>query len=264
MISNDSLLRQIRSAFNLNIYEAKVWVALLSKGVATAGELSDMSNVPRSRSYDVLESLEKRGFVIMKIGRPIKYLAVSPEDILARVKRDISEKAQQEVTSLERLEGEEVYTELGNLYHQGIEQIDPHKVAGFLKSRSSSYDQMQSLLSSATSHVYISTTDTDLVRKAKTLATSFRRMKQNGVTVHIVAPLASEQAKVCAQDLAKYATVKSSELSSRFVVVDDTHVVFMISSDDDVTESNDAGVWVQTPFFASAMGQLFKQQWDAL
>ena len=31
----------------LNKYERNLWVALLSRGSATAGELSDISNVPR-------------------------------------------------------------------------------------------------------------------------------------------------------------------------------------------------------------------------
>src|SRR3989344_5703776 len=98
MIIKPELLKKLKSSFNLNIYEVKIWTALLSKGVATAGELSDMSNVPRSRSYDVLESLEKKGFVIMKIGRPIKYLAVKPEEIISRVKRTIQEKATEDIT----------------------------------------------------------------------------------------------------------------------------------------------------------------------
>ena len=46
VVVNDDLLKKLRSAFSLNIYEVKVWTSLLSKGVATAGELSDMSNVP--------------------------------------------------------------------------------------------------------------------------------------------------------------------------------------------------------------------------
>ena len=82
MIVSESFLKQLRSVFDLNIYEVKVWTALLSRGVAPAGELADLSGVPRSRSYDVLESLEKKGFIIMKLGKPIKYLAVKPEEIL--------------------------------------------------------------------------------------------------------------------------------------------------------------------------------------
>ncbi|MEK6816001.1 MAG: helix-turn-helix domain-containing protein, partial [Nanoarchaeota archaeon] len=81
MIVQESFLKKLRSAFDLNIYEVKIWTALLSRGVASAGELADISGVPRSRSYDVLESLEKKGFVIMKLGKPIKYLAVKPEEV---------------------------------------------------------------------------------------------------------------------------------------------------------------------------------------
>ncbi len=67
MIIQPELLNKLKD-FGLNSYESKIWVALLSRGVSTAGELSDIANVPRSRSYDVLESLEKKGFVILKLG----------------------------------------------------------------------------------------------------------------------------------------------------------------------------------------------------
>src|SRR3989344_5387372 len=100
MIVKEEFIKRLRSAFDLNIYEVKIWTALLSKGIATAGELSDMSNVPRSRSYDVLESLEKKGFIIMKLGRPIKYLAVKPSEIIkiaAPLKSDKAKEAAKEI-----------------------------------------------------------------------------------------------------------------------------------------------------------------------
>ena len=57
------LVKKIKDYFNLNIYETKVWLALLGKGIASAGEIAEISGVPRSRTYDVLESLEKQGFL---------------------------------------------------------------------------------------------------------------------------------------------------------------------------------------------------------
>ena len=45
MIVQEEFLKKLRSAFELNIYEVKIWTALLSRGLATAGELSDISNV---------------------------------------------------------------------------------------------------------------------------------------------------------------------------------------------------------------------------
>ena len=89
MIVKEEFLSKLRRFFNLNLYEVKIWTALLSRGVSTAGELSDIANVPRSRSYDVLESLEKKGFVIMKLGKPIKYIAVPPKEVVERVKKKV-------------------------------------------------------------------------------------------------------------------------------------------------------------------------------
>ena len=54
--------------FGLNTYEARIWTALLSRGISTAGELSDIANVPRSRSYDVLED---GAFIAMMTGAQI-------------------------------------------------------------------------------------------------------------------------------------------------------------------------------------------------
>ena len=72
MIVQKEFLQRLKRDFSLNIYEVKIWTALLSRGIATAGELADISGVPRSRCYDVLETLEKKNFIIMKIGKPIK------------------------------------------------------------------------------------------------------------------------------------------------------------------------------------------------
>ncbi len=58
-MTQDAIMKKLRTTFDLNIYEAKIWAALLTKGVASASELADISGVPRSRSYDVLETLEK-------------------------------------------------------------------------------------------------------------------------------------------------------------------------------------------------------------
>ena len=92
MIVQKDFLNKLKD-FGLNSYESKLWVALLSRGVSTAGELSDISSVPRSRAYDVLESLEKKGFIVVKVGKPIKYLAVNPSEVVDRVKKKVVEEA---------------------------------------------------------------------------------------------------------------------------------------------------------------------------
>ena len=124
MIVQKDFLNKLRD-FGLNTYESKLWTALLSRGISTAGELSDISNVPRSRTYDVLESLEKKGFIIMKIGKPIKYIAVPPDEVLERVKKKIKEDSEKQAEVINDLREGEVITELNLLHHQGIELVEP-------------------------------------------------------------------------------------------------------------------------------------------
>ena len=64
MIVKEEFLSRLRKIFDLNLYEVKVWTALLSRGVSNAGELSSISDVPRSRTYDILESLEKDNLIL--------------------------------------------------------------------------------------------------------------------------------------------------------------------------------------------------------
>ena len=258
MIVREDLLKRLRSAFNLNIYEVKIWTALLSKGAATAGELSDMSNVPRSRSYDVLESLEKKGFIIMKLGRPIKYLAVSPHDILKRVKKEIEEKAKREIKMVEEIQGTDVYSELNGMFKNGIENVDPASIAGSFKGRASTYEHMLNLLSEAKNEVIIVTTAEGLARKVEHMKTTLRKLKQQKVNIRIAAPLKTQNAKDAALELKDIANVYDKDLNARFVLVDGKELVFMIKDEKNLHESTDIGIWVSTPFFAQALKDMFE------
>ena len=135
MIVKEEFLSKLRRYFNLNLYEVKIWTALLSRGVSTAGELSDIANVPRSRSYDVLESLEKKGFVVMKLGKPIKYLAVPPKEVLERVKKNVNEDARDQIKKLEELKNTDIVNELNTLHTQGVELVEPADLSGSLRGR---------------------------------------------------------------------------------------------------------------------------------
>ncbi|MEK6825079.1 MAG: helix-turn-helix domain-containing protein, partial [Nanoarchaeota archaeon] len=123
MIVKPDLVRKIKEYFDLNIYETKVWFALLSKGIVTAGETAQLSGVPRSRTYDVLESLEKRGFAIVKLGKPVKYIAVEPNTIIEKMKSNLMSEAQERVITLANLKDTQEYIELEQLHKTGLVPI---------------------------------------------------------------------------------------------------------------------------------------------
>ena len=114
------LIDKIKYNFDLNIYETKVWLALLGKGIASAGEIAELSGVPRSRTYDVLESLEKRGFALMKLGKPVKYIAVKPDTIIEKLKTNTLNKANEKIDSIKKLKNTYVW-------HWGLESDEKQK-----------------------------------------------------------------------------------------------------------------------------------------
>src|SRR6185295_9912030 len=124
MIIKDEFLSRLRKIFDLNLYEVKVWTALLSRGVSTAGELSNISDVPRSRTYDILESLEKKGFIVMKLGKPIKFVALKPEEVIERVKRNLMVDAKEKTKRLEELKSDDVLKELSTIFTQGVKFVE--------------------------------------------------------------------------------------------------------------------------------------------
>ena len=262
MIVKEEFLSKLRRHFNLNLYEVKIWTALLSRGVSTAGELSEIGHVPRSRAYDVLESLEKKGFVVMKLGKPIKYLAVEPGEVIERVKKGIQKDADVSIARLKEINNSEVLKELNVLHTQGIEFIDSTDLSGALRSKHNIYAHLETMVKGAEKTVTIATTSKGFLRKADALKPLFQRLNKKGVTVRIAAPITKENAHLV-KDLKNIAEVKDSKgkLHARFCVVDGKDLMFMVMDDEQVHPTYDIGVWVKTPFFAGALENMFNLAW---
>lgn len=263
MIIQKEFLNKL-GALGLNSYEAKLWAALLSRGISTAGELSDIANVPRSRSYDVLESLEKKGFVIMKLGKPIKYIAVKPSDVLERVKQRIMEEAEQNTSGLDKMKDSDMLKELSMLHSQGIDTVDPSELSGSFKGRSSLYAHIDSMLKLAESSIIIVTTEEGLIRKADSFRRALYRAKENGVSIRIVAPI-TKRSREAAERLKEYAEIKDSvEAIGRYVIIDGKQATFMLLDDSTVHPNYDSGVWVNSPFFSQTLATMFDLSWKRL
>jgi len=263
MIVQEDFLKKIKD-FGLNSYEAKIWTALLSRGVATAGELSDISNVPRSRSYDILESLEKKGFIVMKVGKPIKYIAVSPEEVVERVKKKVQENAQTTLKTMDELKGSDVLEELTQLHNNGIDTVSPEDLTGSMKGQGNIYDHLNLMLKEAEERIILVTSEEGLNRKGRSLMRQLKKARDRGVEVQIAAPLTKNNKETAAQ-LSEFAEVRDlKDLRARFIVIDNQQLLFMLAHDEDIHPSYDVGVWVNTPFFADALAQLFELAWNEM
>jgi sugar-specific transcriptional regulator TrmB len=263
MIVKEEFLSKLRRYFALNLYEVKIWAALLSRGVSTAGELSDIANVPRSRSYDVLESLEKKGFVVMKLGKPIKYIAVAPTEVLERVKKNMKVAADTKVKRLESLKGTELLDELNTLHKQGVELVEPADLSGSLRGRHNLYSHLELTIRNAQQAVTIMTTTQGFMRKVEGLKSTLEKLKKKGVKIKIAAPLTKE-CNPALKEINGIAEVKNTDSKARFCIVDGKELVFMVMDDQEVHPTYDIGIWVNTPFFAGAMQNMFNIAWKGM
>jgi sugar-specific transcriptional regulator TrmB len=74
---SDGVRRSLQE-FGLTDYEIRSYTSLLEIGPATASELGEASGVPYSKIYEVLGSLEKKGWIEMEHGRPSRYYPKPP------------------------------------------------------------------------------------------------------------------------------------------------------------------------------------------
>lgn len=264
MIVKEEFLSRLRKIFDLNLYEVKIWTALLSRGTSTAGELSNISDVPRSRTYDILESLEKKGFIVMKVGKPIKFIALKPEEVVERVKKNLMVSAKEKSKRLESLKGDEVLDELNTLFTKGIKFVEPSDLSGNLKGRQNIYNHLDMLVRSAEKSITLVTTEEGLSRKLEILIPSLEKCKKRGVKIRVAAPITSGNLKV-AKELKKIAEVRNMEgFKSRFIVVDSNQLMFMLLNDESFHPNYDVGIWINTEFFANALEQLFDLAWKEM
>lgn len=78
------LINQL-TGLGLTTYEARAYVALITRDSFTAAQVARQANLPRQRIYDVLGSLVERGLASTRPGRVVKYAAVSPELAIERL-----------------------------------------------------------------------------------------------------------------------------------------------------------------------------------
>jgi sugar-specific transcriptional regulator TrmB len=94
----------------LTFYEAKVLVALTKSGSGTAADIHILSGIPRSAVYGVLERLKERGMIDVQNIKPMRYKALSPNNVMDRLKKDFETECENALVQMEeiyRTSGEE-------------------------------------------------------------------------------------------------------------------------------------------------------------
>jgi len=99
-MSQDETISRLKT-LGLNLYESRAYLALLNSKQLTAKEVGQSALIPQSRTYDVLESLTRKGFALATPASPPSYVPVSPSKVLGSYYDSERKKIQERATRVQ-------------------------------------------------------------------------------------------------------------------------------------------------------------------
>jgi sugar-specific transcriptional regulator TrmB len=79
------------SKLGLSKYESRTYVALVALGTGSANLVAEVAQIPRTSSYKVMRSLEKKGFARKLQGRPRSFSPVDPSELSKKLVAQVEE-----------------------------------------------------------------------------------------------------------------------------------------------------------------------------
>lgn len=249
----------------LNLYERRLWVALLARGTSTAGELSEIANVPRSRSYDILQSLAEKGFVIVQNGKPIRYVTVRPSEALERAKAKLEEDVRSIQERIDDLKGSPMMREMDDLFQKGMKITTPEEMTGALKGRYSVSQQIGSMMKDASKSINIMTNEAGLDELLSTQFDTLRDAKERGVNIKIAANVSKlpDSAKSL-NIIGEIRAISRKDLSidGKFFIVDGKELLMPLTDPKTVHDTQDIAIWSKSNYAASnLLNPIFDHLW---
>ncbi len=106
-ISNQQQSIDLLQQLGLKEYEARCFVALARLPKGTAKEISDISEVPRTRVYDAIRVLETKGLVEIQHSNPQQFRAVEIEEAAETLRQEYESRTDTLVEALAAIESAE-------------------------------------------------------------------------------------------------------------------------------------------------------------
>ncbi len=235
-----SMLRNL----GFNQYEAKAYAFLAGHGPASASMVSSAAGIPRPRSYDVLEKLEKKGFVTKQPGRPVKFLAVDLDEAFSTYEQKKREEFEKELKEMKRIKDK---------VKEKIKKVngddDNEEMVWVLQNKKHLYSKIETLINNANESIIIATSKDGLREKLENYGDALKKARERGVDIKIIAPHDPRYSKIASE----FAEFIPKDNEQRMVIADD-HVLFFLTPENSKKEM---GAWIKSPYFAKNVKKLF-------
>jgi sugar-specific transcriptional regulator TrmB len=253
--------------FGLSSYEARVFYTMLQRGFSSARDLSNHSEVPFGRIYDVLGSLEDKDLIDIQYSRPKQYAVKDPKYAI----QNLLHRKKQELDALTR-RAEVLENDLAKMYIRNPEDglfwsvaLDPGAISRHLGKIA---EAEETLIIYADVQIQL-VKDTQSAEGLLDLLGSLRELTNRGVTIKVLLGGVTESAQLntileMIKDYPVFSRIPfriTSRSANSFDVIDGEKVLLKISNPVKPTEYF-AAIYVWQKTFATELQQKFQQMWD--
>src|SRR3972149_6880047 len=243
---NTDRIRKLRD-FGLTEYQARVYLALLDLGPATASQIPAISRVPRTRIYATMQQLHEKGLVEIVPETPLKYVPVPFGDFVAHRAQEHRERAEGLETSLPALATEFAVT--------GGEKVEEAGRFEAVYGRRNARERLIKMYSMAKGQAYGIGTTKSPGRILRAFGSLLIEKAKEGVALKYAFPVTDENRKDV-EGLEKYAEVRNIDFSMPvFMHVVDRKEFLMshpIPDDDSYSRGDDIAIWTNDTAIADA------------
>jgi len=233
----------------LTEYETKTLSTILKLKEAEAPDISRLAQVPKTRVYDVLDKLIKRGLIIEISGRPKKYHGINPAESINLL---LNEKK----SGLKALESKA--DEVKQMFlDSGSGSTGAEEKVLKVKDKSDFERILAQELESASQSVV---GFTSLESESSVLANALQKAKDNNVTIKLVNHAPTDAIKKHAKELG--IDVRHSDHGLTAFVVDGKKVVLGLSDIEKSPEYHFA-IWSDNKAMASMLNGYFDRHWES-
>ena len=132
--------------------ESKVYLNLLKKKTFTASEISKLSEISRSNTYDILHSLVSKGLCIEILGRVKKYSPANPKTAFTGLLQKLQQNYQKEIEYKSNIISN-ISESLLPLYHSEKEHDNPMDYIQVISEKNRIVEKVESLERMSTNEV---------------------------------------------------------------------------------------------------------------
>jgi sugar-specific transcriptional regulator TrmB len=244
----------------LTEYEAKIYAALVKSGSKTAGELSFLSGVPRTKLYGSVRELMQKGLVRTTRRKPETFSAISPNEALFPLAEKLVKEAEE---SLEKIQSLALTYESMRL----LSSRRPLKTElTTLEGRRAISENTERLLSSATESVAMVASANGMVRLYRSHSKPIEEAVARRVQVRLITEVTSHNSSV-AKEMSMVLKLKPApRIGLQSIIIDSSTIAFFEAIPDDLEDDigNDIGIISENQQIVRSFKSLYDLVWATL